>query len=186
MWLYANCMTDRSYLPFYQWWNNRSRCSCWSKQNTFTKHFINLSDCCISDVLCYCIFLRPQLWKKKPTNLLLSIKEWGTNFLCSFFMPIYKNKQISFPFEWGKCLYINFKWKKKPHNFPVSKPTFQVPVHLFPFNISKLCSFGNISFKKCCNCRAMQWLIKKWKLGLKVLSGDFLLFTDLFWGSSLI
>lgn len=159
MWLYANCMTDRTYLPFYQWWNNRSRCSCWSKQNTFTKHFINLSDCCISDVLYYCIFLRPQLWKKnhKPPAKHQRVR---CKFSMLFFMPIYKNKQISFPFERGNCLYINFKWKKKSHNFPVSKPTFQVLVHLFPFNISKLCSFGNISFKKCCNCKEMQWLIK--------------------------
>lgn len=80
-------------------------------------------------------------------------------------MPIYKNKQ-AFHSSWENCLYINFKWKKKPHNFPVSKPTSQVLVHLFLFNISKLCSFGDTSFKKCCHCREMQWL-RKMKTGIE-------------------
>lgn len=56
-------MTDISYLPFYQWLNNRSRCSYWSRWNTLAKHFLNLSflyQWCI--VLLY--FPGPKLWNK--------------------------------------------------------------------------------------------------------------------------
>lgn len=164
--LYVSCRTYISYLPFYQWWNNGGRCSCCSKWETLTEHFINLSGCCIGNVFVPLqVFLGLSYDKKNHKPLRVRSTSLRLLFLKCLFTKTNKQALLctcrtTFTLIWNE---------KKSHSSSVSKPTVHILVHLL-LNVWNLYGFGNFLIRPCWivgESNGQQWT---WRLGSNLVA----------------